>query len=127
MLGRRGGRIDMRARYVAVGAAGLGFAALTWALVTQRDVLEPLVRPVIVGMILGRDGYEPDDYAFAIGLAGLMTVVSFASLAHALASHGATERRIDDHLRRKPPRAPQVSTPSTAPPPPPPRHGPPPP
>ncbi|TAJ69103.1 MAG: hypothetical protein EPO51_23995 [Phenylobacterium sp.] len=127
MLRRRRGHSDMRARYAAAGAAGFAFAALTWVLLAQRDLLEPPLRPVIALMISGRGGYDPDDYAFAIGLAGLMSVTSFASLAYVLVGHRSTERRIDDHLRRKPPPTPQVSTLSTAPAPPPPLRGPPPP
>lgn len=110
----------MRARFVAGAAAGCAFAALTWVLLAQRDLLEPLLRPVIALMISRRGRYDPDDYAFAIGLAGLMSVTSFASMAYVLVTHRPTERRIDDHLRRKPPPTPQVSTLRTGPAPPPP-------
>ena len=101
--------IDMRLRYLAIVMAGLGFAGLAWALATQRTLLEPVVTTA-VDLINGRADYEPPDYGFAVALAVLMAAVTFGALAYHLLTKGATDRRIDRHLRaREAAREPKVA------------------
>lgn len=90
----------MRARSLAGAVVVLGLGALTWALTAHRPLFEPAVA-LILEVLNGRQTYEPGDYGFAVGIAGVMTFTSFGALAWSLLVAPSENRRIDRFLTRR--------------------------
>lgn len=98
-------RMSWRSRYILGGSIPLLSALGCWALVAERSFIEPAIRIVHTVFLARRAGvYEPADYAFYIAFLAISAFASFVGWLWSLATHRATDRKVDLFLAARLPK-----------------------